>query len=91
MVLLGNADSVATQNTLRALRHAYLPRKVVALHNPAQAVAKDSPLAALLAGKTASGEEPVLFVCEHFTCRAPIAGEKAAIGAIEELAALREE
>jgi uncharacterized protein len=90
IVLLGNSDSVSTQNTLRALRHAYLPSKVVAFHNSADAVAKDSPLAALLAGKTAQAAEPTLFVCEHFTCRAPVAGEKAAITAIEELAAMKE-
>jgi uncharacterized protein YyaL (SSP411 family) len=89
IVLLGDLASPTTQSILQALRQAYLPRRVVAFHNAGEPVANDSPLAPLLAGKTARADEPTLFVCEQFTCQAPVVGAQAARDIIEELAQLQ--
>jgi uncharacterized protein YyaL (SSP411 family) len=77
LVFAGNEDDPA----LRDLRRRYLPGKVLAgsTGEPAPKLLRD-----LLAGKS-KGAEPVLYVCEGFTCQAPAEGRAAIAAALEAL------
>ena len=79
--VIGDPAAAETQRVLRALRSGFRPNRVVAL-KPAgpggEAAEKALPL---LAGKTAAG--PVAtYVCEDFTCRAPLVGAEAVEAAL---------
>ena len=67
---------------LRAIYAGFRPNKVVALKNPAAAEDRNGEeLLPLLEGKTASG--PVTtYVCQNFTCQAPLAGAEAVEAAL---------
>jgi uncharacterized protein len=76
LVLLAPAGLLARDELLADLRRRFWPNKVVATRR----ARNESPaLAPLFAGKALSGEgrsadEPILYVCENFACRAPILG-----------------
>jgi uncharacterized protein YyaL (SSP411 family) len=77
LVLAGDAKEV-----LPGLRRRFLPNKVLAAATP-------SPppiLAALLAGKSSDDPQPVLFVCEGFTCQRPAVGSAEIAAKLDELA-----
>ena len=59
---------------LRAIRDGFRPHKVVALQAPGDDRA-DAVLP-LLAGKTAAGTVTT-YICENFTCQAPLVGAEA--------------
>ena len=63
----------------RQIRKQYLPRVVLA------APSESSHLQSLVAGKTQSGSQATLYVCDNFTCQQPVEGD-AVSGAIESLA-----
>jgi uncharacterized protein YyaL (SSP411 family) len=85
LAILGDASHPDTAAVLAALRARYWPNKIVALTPSAEAAASSPSLASMFAGKQASGAEPTLYVCENFTCQAPIAGKDAVIEAFERL------
>jgi uncharacterized protein YyaL (SSP411 family) len=81
LVLAGDPASESMAAALRDLRRTFLPNKVLASASGATpAMLKD-----LLAGKSAASE-PVLYVCEGFTCREPAKGREAIAAALESLA-----
>jgi uncharacterized protein len=59
------------------IHSTWLPRRAVVLHDTNESVPDDSPLAEILRGKTAVNGEPTLYVCEEFTCQAPVVGDAA--------------
>jgi uncharacterized protein YyaL (SSP411 family) len=73
LVLAGAAGKPTTVQATAALRRRFFPNKVLA------AAAADPPqlLAALLTGKDPAAAEPTLYICEGFTCQAPVRGEQA--------------
>ncbi len=71
LVLLAGADAAATQQVLSDLRGRFWPNKVVALR---PAPHESSALAELFAGRAPQGGDPALYVCENFTCAAPVVG-----------------
>jgi len=63
----------------KQLRKTHLPRVVLA------APGESSHLQSLVAGKTQSGSQATLYVCDNFTCQTPVEGDSIA-EAIESLA-----
>ncbi|MCC7084753.1 MAG: thioredoxin domain-containing protein [Pirellulales bacterium] len=87
IVLLGEAKNADTAAALSTLRRNFIPNKLLAMR-PAQPTAnryRSPALNPLFAGKSASEGEPTLFICENFTCQAPVGGLKHVEKAIETL------
>jgi uncharacterized protein YyaL (SSP411 family) len=84
IVILGDPQHDDTGVALAALRHRYIPNKVVACRPPGSKAA--GPLDPLFAGKSLAGPEPGVFICENFACEQPIFGRAAAIAAWDTLA-----
>ena len=81
VVVLGDPHQGDTAAALADLRRRFIPNKVVAAR-PASGGGTVSPsLESIFAGKQVVGDEPTVFVCEQFTCGAPVSGKAAAIAA----------
>ena len=78
IVILGD-DDTDTAGALGDLRHRFIPNKVVAFRRSSVGPAATSPLAPLFADKTPQIPPPTVFICENFTCQAPVTGRQAAI------------
>jgi uncharacterized protein YyaL (SSP411 family) len=72
--VVGDMANEETKRVLRAIRGGFRPHKVVALKAPGDDRA-DTVLP-LLVGKTASGAVTA-YICENFTCTAPLVGAPA--------------
>jgi uncharacterized protein len=74
IVIVGQIEDNSVQELLAETRSIYLPNKVVQLVAPEKALGDISPL---LAGKKQIDGKPTAYVCENFTCSAPVtsAGE----------------
>ncbi|QDU29925.1 Glycosyl hydrolase family 76 [Anatilimnocola aggregata] len=76
LVVIGDASSEPTASLLREFQQRFIPRRVLAAHQPGQVV--PAVLQPLLAGKTdAVDGQPRVFVCQDFACQAPAVGEVA--------------
>ncbi len=84
LVLVGPAAEV--ESVLAAAAQTFLPRRVVARQATDHAAAASRQLADLLAGKAAPGGQLTLYVCENFTCQAPVIGHESVLAAIQQLA-----
>jgi uncharacterized protein len=84
VVILGDLNSTDTAAVLADLRHRYLPNKVLAARQAADA-AGSSALSGLFAGKKAIQPEPTVYICQNFACQAPATGKKAALATWDEL------
>jgi len=73
IAIVGRPQDPATQALVRSVYEQHLPNKVVALIDPASpeadALAKRIPL---LAHKTMKDGKPAAYVCENYTCKAPV-------------------
>ncbi len=76
IVLVGDPQHPETAAALAALRHTFLPRKVVACR-PSTAITSPGALAPMFEGKVANSAQPVAYVCENFTCQTPVVGRDA--------------
>jgi uncharacterized protein YyaL (SSP411 family) len=86
IVLLGDRTNPNTASVLGQLRRRFIPSKVVALRPATAAGDYQSPaLDSIFAGKSALDPEPTLFVCQNFTCQAPVSGAEAATKQISAL------
>jgi uncharacterized protein YyaL (SSP411 family) len=74
VAIVGDPEAAATRRVLRAVRGGFRPHQVVALKPPTAADADPIPL---LAGKTAAAEVTT-YLCQNFTCQAPLLGPEAA-------------
>ena len=72
--VVGSPEDEETRRVLRAIRRGFRPNKVVALKDPRSPAAEE--LLPLLAGKTGQGGVTT-YVCENFTCQAPLVGAAA--------------
>jgi uncharacterized protein YyaL (SSP411 family) len=83
IVIIGDPQEANTVAVLDELRAWFVPNKVVAARSdPAQG----SPqLAAIFEGKRSGNESPTMFVCENFTCQAPVSSEAKIRAVIETL------
>jgi uncharacterized protein YyaL (SSP411 family) len=84
IVVAGDSENTETQNVLRALQQKFIPRTVLAfLDTRKQPYSRH--LDALLKGKEAVDGNVTLFICEDFSCQAPISGEDEIVAAIKSL------
>jgi uncharacterized protein YyaL (SSP411 family) len=81
LVFAGDRSS----SELADVRRRFLPNKVLA-GAASEAAQTPALLKDLLAGKTADGNQPTLYLCEGFTCQAPAAGAAAIAAALDKLA-----
>jgi uncharacterized protein YyaL (SSP411 family) len=87
VVVLGGKSCPDTEAVLAQLHRSFVPNKVVACRddNDPQGDASQA-LAGAFAGKQPIPPGPTVFVCENFTCKAPVSGKEAAVAAIDALA-----
>lgn len=85
IVLIADRDSEETRRILRDLSRRFLPNKVVALRAPDEK-SSGGTLDKLFAGRETSSGKPTLFVCEGFTCQAPVIDEEAILATWEKMA-----
>ncbi len=67
VALVGAVDDPDTHALSRAIASVYLPQRILS-HGDGH----DAQGPMLLKGKTRVGGKPAVYVCQHFTCRAPI-------------------
>jgi uncharacterized protein YyaL (SSP411 family) len=79
--VVGDPAADQTRQVLRMIRSGFRPHKVLALTSPADAGA--DAVVPLLAGKTAAGGVTT-YICENFTCAAPLVGAAAVEAALRE-------
>jgi uncharacterized protein YyaL (SSP411 family) len=72
----GDSAAADTRRVLRAVRSGFRPNRVVALRPAGPAGDAAEKVLPLLAGKTAAGAVTT-YVCENFTCQAPLVGAEA--------------
>ncbi|HEY2839221.1 MAG TPA: thioredoxin domain-containing protein [Pirellulales bacterium] len=77
-------EETATSAVLADLRRRFWPNKVLALRTDPERGAAE--LAPMFAGKQSIAPGPTLYVCEHFACQEPIAGEAKILAAWRDLA-----
>ena len=69
IVVVGNIDDARTKALLAEVQRIYLPNKVLQLVGAEQALEDISPL---LRGKTQVNGQPTAYLCQNFTCSAPV-------------------
>ena len=70
IVIVGPADSDATQSMLREVNSRFMPNKVaIGMNDPANPPLKDSPL---LEQRTMQEGQPTAYVCENYACQLPV-------------------
>jgi uncharacterized protein YyaL (SSP411 family) len=74
--VVGDPQAPDTRRVLRALHHGFRPNQVLALKPASGDTAALEALVPLLAGKRAQ-EGVTTYVCENFTCQAPLVGAEA--------------
>jgi uncharacterized protein YyaL (SSP411 family) len=74
--VVGDPSAEETRRVLRAIRTGFRPHKVVALKSHGFDDAKTDEVLPLLRGKTAE-EAVTTYVCQNFTCQAPLVGPEA--------------
>ena len=76
IVILGHPDDPTTGELLENLRRRYLPNRILCNRGPDQA-GGSVHLQEIFSGKQTGSEPTTVFVCENFTCQAPVTGEAA--------------
>ncbi len=69
IIVVGNADDPRTKALLAEVHRIYLPNRVLQLVGAEQALEDISPL---LRGKTQLNGQPTAYLCQNFTCSAPV-------------------
>ena len=69
IVIVGNPGDDGVQEMITEINSTYLPNKVLQLATPDTPLAEISPL---LQGKTQVDGKPTAYVCQNFTCSAPV-------------------
>ena len=69
VVIVGNPGDDGVKEMIGEINSTYLPNKVLQLVNPDTPLGKVSPL---LQGKTQVDGRPTAYVCQNFTCSAPV-------------------
>lgn len=87
LVILGSEDQEANDEVLADWHRRFSPNTIAAFRVPnAPADARSPALAGIFAGKTPAPHGPTVFVCQNFSCQAPVAGKDAALATIADLA-----
>ena len=87
IVILGDPMETDTSAVLNDLRRRYLPNCVVSCRANAGPGTDPRPLDPLFAGREFKMPSPTVYVCENFTCRAPVQGRQQCLQAWKEFEA----
>jgi uncharacterized protein len=90
IVVIGDPRQPPTATVLTSLRHRYAPNKILACRPPDRLDQPSSALTALFAGKEVETGKLAVFICENFTCQAPLIGEEAVLQGWDKLAEQRQ-
>ena len=77
IVVLGEVHQHDTAALLSDLRRRYVPNRVLACRSAAKISGGSPSLDPIFAGKEAQDCLPTIFVCQDFTCDAPVSGSEA--------------
>jgi uncharacterized protein YyaL (SSP411 family) len=69
IVIVGNPAEAGVQELIAEINSIYLPNKGIQTVRPGASLVEISPL---LQGKTAVDGKPTAYVCQNFTCSAPV-------------------
>jgi len=69
IVIVGERSDARTTDLIREIHSLYLPNKAVQVFAPGESLEKVSPL---MAGKQQIDGRPTAYVCQNFTCSAPV-------------------
>jgi len=69
IVVIGNRKDANIAELINRIHSIYLPNKTLQLAGPDESLEKISPL---LRGKTQLDGKPTVYVCQNFTCSAPV-------------------
>ena len=69
IVVIGNRKDANIAELINRIHSIYLPNKTLQLAGPDESLEKISPL---LRGKTQLDGKPAVYVCQNFTCSAPV-------------------
>jgi len=70
IVIIGSRQNAAAADLLQVLFNTWFPNKVVATHDPTDALPVDGPM--LLKNRPMIDNQPTVYVCERYSCRAPV-------------------
>ncbi|MEM7313255.1 MAG: thioredoxin domain-containing protein [Planctomycetota bacterium] len=90
VVLVGERDEKATQDSLDAFWKRYIPNRVIALREEAERDDGSHFLDAIFLGRKPLYGTPAVYVCEKFACQSPVSGKEATIAKWSELVAMGE-
>lgn len=76
IVILGGSSAADNAAVLSDLRHRFVPNRVLAMRASDTPPHRSPHLVGLFATR-AAGPQPTVFVCERFTCQAPVSGTEA--------------
>jgi uncharacterized protein YyaL (SSP411 family) len=87
LVLIGDLGKPSTMEAWGELRIRYLPRSVVAIRDspPEPKIPHCTALDELFSGRESKDGEPVLYICENFTCQEPAIGRAAIAAALDKV------
>jgi uncharacterized protein YyaL (SSP411 family) len=69
IVIVGDRSDARTADLIKEIHSVYLPNKAVQLFAPGEPLEKASPL---MTGKQQIDGRPTAYVCQNFTCSAPV-------------------
>jgi hypothetical protein len=81
IVIAGDRDDATVQSMLTEARRTLLPRALVVLHEPGSGIAELIPQ---ISQQGHVDGKPAAYVCENFTCRAPVTNAAALANALAE-------
>jgi uncharacterized protein YyaL (SSP411 family) len=93
LVLVGDMARDDMKRAIAAIHRCYLPRTVLAMRDSASGDptgARSGHLDKMFAGKEPPDGQPVLYVCQNFACRPPVAGLPAIKAALDAISPSRD-
>lgn len=85
IALISQDEDEAMNRILQSLRSTFLPRRVVAFRGMNGHPHRSSQLDPLFAGKQADSNQPTAYICQDFTCQAPVVGEESIVAGWQQL------
>ena len=74
IVILGDPAQPETKATIASLNRRFVPNRVVACRAATGTPHRSRHLDPLFEGKPAVGAGPAIYICQNFTCQAPVSG-----------------
>ena len=81
IVLIADAADKETAELLANLRGRYVPNRIIACRAPSDTSGRSCALDPIFNGKSPGEGTPAAYVCQNFTCEAPVVGREAILAA----------